>query len=262
MEQCARCRQELDEIRLGVVLASHLEPVAAPESLWQRVEAELDRGGLHEQRVSWFAWLDWRAAGAVAAVLILGVWLAVRWIPSQPTAPQPPQASGRSTQTLAPVSYDLGIYLRPVQAASEAASFQRVSSAPPGFVERKREDKFSLEWLNRVINGPNQPLPGYELQSARTGAADGAPIVQLVYAKGADKAFSVFIAPQRVEFKFGKEAAYETEVSGIACRRVDCPMQRTFEFGEGGFKCVLVTKWIADEDAGRVMKFFLDAYRN
>jgi anti-sigma factor RsiW/mono/diheme cytochrome c family protein len=260
--QCARCREELEEIRLGVALASHLEPVPAPETLWQRVEAELDRTEGAPKTVPRWAWLDWRAAGAVAAVLLLGVWLAARWMSSEPAQPQPPPIAGPSPQAVAPVSYDLGAYLRPVQAASEAVSFQRVASAPPGFVERKRDESFSLQWLNRAINGPNQPLPGYALQSARSGAADGAPIVQLVYAKGKDKAFSVFIAPRRVEFKFGKEYAYEAEVGGIACRRVDCPMQRTFEFGEGGFKCVLVTKWIADEDAARVMRFFLEAYRD
>lgn len=266
VKECARCREELEEIRLGVALASHLAPVAAPESLWPRVEAELDRAeGARPEHAPRLAWLDWRAAGAVVAVLLLGVWLAARWMSSGPTPAQPDQpAIARAPERPAaqPVAYDLGAYLRPVQAASEAASFQRVASAPPGFVERKRDESFSLAWLNRVINGPNEPLPGYTLQSARTGAADGAPIVQLVYAKGRDKAFSVFIAPRRVEFKFGAEYAYEAEVGGIACRRVDCPMQRTFEFGEGGFKCVLVTKWIADENAARVMKFFLDAYRD
>ncbi len=261
--RCAGCREELEEIRLGVTLASHLEPVPAPESLWNRVAAELDHSAALEEPAPRFAWLDWRAAGAVATVLLLGIWLAVRWMPRE-TALEPQRQIARPAgqPVLTPVDYDLGPYLRPVQAASEAASFQRVSSAPPGFIERQREEKFSLEWVNRVINGPAEPLPGYTLQSARTGAADGAAIVQLVYANGANKAFSVFIAPRRIEFKFGKEMAYEAEVSGIACRRVDCPMQRTFEFGEGGFKCVLVTKWIADADAARVMKFFLDAYRH
>jgi len=237
--------------------------VAAPESLWQRVEEALDRGEGQAERAPRLAWLDWRAAATVAAVLLLGIWLAMRWMPGDPAVPAQPSVAGtpaRSAQQS--VSFDLGVFLRPVQAAGEDVSFERLSSAPPGFVERKREEKFSLEWLNRLLNGPNEPLPGYTLQSARTGAADGAPIIQLVYAKGHDKAFSVFVAPRRVEFKFGKEYAYEAEVGGIACRRVDCPMQRTFEFGEGGFKCVLVTKWIADEDAARVMRFFLDAYRD
>jgi mono/diheme cytochrome c family protein len=260
--RCTGCRRELEEIRLGVALASHLERVPAPETLWSSIETELRKDSAPAEDVQAPAWMDWRAWGAVAAVLLLGIWLAVRWMPREPELPRRVSGGTVTAPTITPVVYDLGDYLRPVQASSGATSFQRISSAPPKFVEQKREEKFPLEWLNRLINGPEDPLPGYKLQSARTGAADGAPIVQLVYNKGAEKAFSVFIAPKRVEFKFGAEYAYEAEVGGVFCKRVDCPLQRTFEFGEGGVKCVLVTKWVDDATAAHVMKFFLNAYRD
>jgi len=261
--RCARCREELEEVRLGVALASHLETVPAPESLWSRIETELGRAGEVEipDDAAPSSWLErWPAWAAAAAVLALTTWITVQWT-SRPPAPQPraqpPPVEGPA---VTPVQYDLGAYLRPVQAAGARGSFQQISSAPPQFVERRREEKFPVEWLNRVLAGP-PPLPGYDLQFVRSGSSDGAPIVQLVYRKG-EEAFSVFEAPRRVEFKFGREMAYAAEVSGIACRRVDCPLQRTFEFGEGGVRCVLVSKSFDDPTAAQVMRFFLAAYRN
>ncbi|MGH9861390.1 MAG: anti-sigma factor family protein [Candidatus Acidiferrales bacterium] len=272
--QCEYCRRELEEIRLGVVLASHLERVPAPETLWPRVEAGLEdasaltvAGATSDRedtpRAAASMWQDWRVWGAVAAVLVLAAWFTVRWsaTPRDPAAGPDSVTAGRTSAPFTPVQYDLGEYLRPVQASRGESSFQRISSAPPRFADHKREEKFPTEWLNRVINGP-EPLPGYKLDKTRMGWVDSAPIVQLVYEKDGDKAFSVFVAPTRVEFKYGREYAYETEVGGIACRKVDCPLQKTFEFGEGGFKCVLVTKTFDDATAARVMKFFLEAYRN
>ncbi len=258
---CARCRTEYEEVRLGVALASHLETVPAPETLWGRIEAELDSPARAERGTARDAvpvWQGWRAWGAVAAVLALAVWLGMRWMPGETERPSTPLPT---TATITPAVYDLGEYLRPVQAASLQGSFQQIASGPPQFVERRREESFPVEWLNRVINGP-APLPGYALETVRSGMSDGAPIVQLVYRKGAEAAFSVFVAPKRVEFRYGRETAYEAEVSGVACRRVDCPKQRTFEFSEGGFKCVLVSKSFDDRSAAQVMNFFLDAYRN
>ncbi|MGH9792910.1 MAG: anti-sigma factor family protein [Candidatus Acidiferrales bacterium] len=272
--QCEHCRRELDEIRLGVALASHLERVPAPETLWLRVEAGLEDAASRTATVAGAeavdaseaatpVWQDWRAWGALAVVLVLAAWFTARW-DATPRGPAPERDSARVPRTsapLTPVQYDLGEYLGPVQAVRGESSFQRISSAPPRFADHKRDEKFPTEWLNRVINGP-EPLPGYKLDKTRMGWVDNAPIVQLVYEKDRDKAFSVFVAPTRVEFKYGREYAYETEVGGIACRKVDCPLQKTFEFGEGGFKCVLVTKTFDDATAARVMNFFLEAYRN
>jgi anti-sigma factor RsiW len=258
---CARCRAEYEEVRLGVALASHLETVPAPDTLWSRVEAELDSpaAATRDSRLDAApAWQDWRAWGAVAAVLALGIWLGMQWMPGETGRPV---ATPPAVTTLTPTVYDLGEYLRPVQAASARGSFQQIASAPPRFVERRREEKFPAEWLNRVINGP-APLAGFALEAVRSGTSNGAPIVQLVYSRSEAEAFSVFVAPKRVEFRYGREVAYEAEVGGMSCRRVDCPKQRTFEFGEGGFKCVLVSKSFDDRTAAQVMNFFLEAYRN
>src|SRR2546430_2148318 len=42
---CTRCRSEFEEVKLGVKFAEQLPLVSAPDSLWQEVEALLDRNG-------------------------------------------------------------------------------------------------------------------------------------------------------------------------------------------------------------------------
>jgi len=257
---CARCREELEEIRLGVALASHLEKVPAPESLWQRIEAQLSGTDNREQDSVLPLWQDWRAWGVAAAVFVLAVWLGVRWTSPQPVRAPVTRGGTNPPSVIQPAVYDLGEYIRPVQAAKIDTSYQPIWNAPPRFVERKRDQKFPSEWLNKVLAGP-PPLPDYQLSAVRSGSSDGAPITQLVYTKDGEEAFSVFVAPRHVQFKYGKEHAYEAEVDGVWCRRVDCPLQRTFEFGEGGFKCVLVSKSMDDRTAAKVMSFFLAAYK-
>lgn len=258
---CERCRSELEEIRLGVALASHLGQVPAPDSLWNRVEAALDKGAAPElEEMEEPAWQDWRAWGAVAAVVMVALWLAVQWLPRESDRPQ--VSSGQAAPApVQPAVFDLGPYLRPVQAANARGSYQQIWNAPPDFAERKRDEKFRNEWLNRLVSGP-APLDGYELNMVRSAPRAGAPILQLVYTKAGADAFSVFVAPKDVEFQYGKENAYEAEVGGVWCRRVDCPLQKTFEFGAGGVKCVLVSKTMDDRSAAKVMSFFLAAYRN
>src|SRR2546428_12040296 len=42
---CTRCRQEFEEIKLGIKLAEQLPLMSAPDSLWQEVEMLLDQDG-------------------------------------------------------------------------------------------------------------------------------------------------------------------------------------------------------------------------
>jgi hypothetical protein len=43
LEACAACRQESDEINLGIRLAEQMQPAAAPDSIWQGIESVLER---------------------------------------------------------------------------------------------------------------------------------------------------------------------------------------------------------------------------
>lgn len=67
---CQRCRQEHDEIRLGVALASRLPLVSAPDEIWSRVEVGLAAGRAGGRSAASVADLP-RPSGRRAAVLAL-----------------------------------------------------------------------------------------------------------------------------------------------------------------------------------------------
>jgi hypothetical protein len=71
---CAKCRQEFEEIKLGIRFAEQLPRVAAPDSLWVGIERSLDKAQRIEVRGrSWR--LQFAAAAAVLLVVAaLGVW--------------------------------------------------------------------------------------------------------------------------------------------------------------------------------------------
>ena len=75
LADCARCRTALEEIRFGVALASHIEPAAAPASLWEGVRARLDAPRPAAAQADRSAWPGVRrpAALAAAAALVLVV---------------------------------------------------------------------------------------------------------------------------------------------------------------------------------------------
>lgn len=79
---CERCRKKYDEIKLGVALAAHLTPVTVPESIWEDIEAALDRkDAKSDARVratrTVFV-LGWRlAAASVALLAVIG--LGIGW---------------------------------------------------------------------------------------------------------------------------------------------------------------------------------------
>jgi hypothetical protein len=82
---CKRCREEYEEIKLGVTLAKNLPQFVAPESLWGEIENLLDTPALIPQSPQpardWFLFLfTWQKLLVASAVLILvfvgaSVWL-------------------------------------------------------------------------------------------------------------------------------------------------------------------------------------------
>lgn len=71
---CAKCRRQFEEIKLGIKFAEQLPQLAAPESLWSGIEAQLgEQRSFRPSRRRW----DLRLAAAAAVLLVvggLGVW--------------------------------------------------------------------------------------------------------------------------------------------------------------------------------------------
>jgi hypothetical protein len=72
---CAKCRGEFEEIKLGIKLAEQLPLVAAPQSLWTGIEAQL---GTHRSS-GLNRWSRQSRIAAIAAGLLVVAGLAVWW---------------------------------------------------------------------------------------------------------------------------------------------------------------------------------------
>jgi len=67
LSQCARCRAELEQVRLGMTIVERLPLTEAPESVWNSIQGTLST---HEPRRP-FPIHIWRFAGGAAVALIL-----------------------------------------------------------------------------------------------------------------------------------------------------------------------------------------------
>jgi anti-sigma factor RsiW len=98
LEKCERCRKEYEEIELGVRLAKRLPEIAAPESLWNEIEASLGaRAPAKANRTGFISTLRWQYA-AVAALAIIGLILgAAVYLISDSRGPWEVEAQGEVT---------------------------------------------------------------------------------------------------------------------------------------------------------------------
>lgn len=80
---CERCRNEYDEIKLGVNLAQQLPLASAPAEMWSEIEALLDqrsRKPLFEPKAPRFAFaFSWYRIAAVTAVLVVAMAIGFMW---------------------------------------------------------------------------------------------------------------------------------------------------------------------------------------
>jgi hypothetical protein len=89
---CNRCRQQFEEIKLGVKLAERLPQLAAPDSLWldlqSRQAAESHKGRAAPTKQSGLSFKFWQPSFVgVAAGLLLAAGLVVFWIYSRESRP-------------------------------------------------------------------------------------------------------------------------------------------------------------------------------
>ncbi len=98
---CQKCRADYDEIRLGVQLASVMQPLAAPDGLWERVESELHgdrfRGGQRGLAQGLFAQRRFQLGLAIAALMLLTIGLAWYFSLSRSGAELPPEIARNET---------------------------------------------------------------------------------------------------------------------------------------------------------------------
>src|SRR5882724_643261 len=82
---CQKCRREYEEIKLAVKLTAQLEPVSAPATMWNEIEAQLDNPrqieqGFGRRRLFEFgAFPQWARIAALATPLVLVIGLGIFW---------------------------------------------------------------------------------------------------------------------------------------------------------------------------------------
>jgi Putative zinc-finger len=250
LEQCQRCRRWHAKTASIVELLGYLERIRAPVLLWDDIERRRSRPApLPVPQTSTSAWLQ-RRRGPIAAVAALLMGMAA--LETLRVTQESPGRAGISDEL------DLGSYLHPVQAALPAASYRVLARAAPGFDSRERDDALPASGLRSVPDA--SPLAGYHLQAQHIGSVGAHRVVQLIYGNG-NEAFSVFVAPAAVRFRFGSQDAFDTVVQGIRCVKVDCPKQQTYAFQEGSYQWVLVSKSLDPARAAIVMRYFIAAHQ-
>jgi len=268
---CNSCGKEYEEVRFGAALASRLGRASAPEGLWSSIERrwEEERTPFALSAKQQPFWLTIRrrrlAAGAVFALGLAVVALTLVRIGLLHRANRPSGVSmgtsvggPRTTPAVASTQFDLGPYLEPLRVASLEQSYRLISAASPGFVTLDKQEALRTAGINALEK--ESPLPGYRLLAYRASRVGESRVVQLVYGKG-NEAFSVFVAPRQLRFFYGKETCVVAKVLGIRCWKVDCPFQKSYVFGEGRFRCALVSKSLRAEQAAAVMRYFISAHK-
>lgn len=71
--QCAECRAEHDEIKLGATLAAHLKQTDAPENLWHKIENSLDGKREKTSVFPTFAFFSLRGLAVTTVLLAVGL---------------------------------------------------------------------------------------------------------------------------------------------------------------------------------------------
>ncbi|HSS21752.1 MAG TPA: zf-HC2 domain-containing protein [Pyrinomonadaceae bacterium] len=87
---CNRCREQYEEIKLGVSLAGHIPELTAPNSLWQNIENHLadSKPSGASTRADFFSFTVWqRALASSLAAILLATAVALVWSYSREVGP-------------------------------------------------------------------------------------------------------------------------------------------------------------------------------
>ena len=241
---CRRCRKEYGQVSRGVFLARHLSRPAGSTLSWSEVERAmadgLDRTG-HEafdstRRVS----SSWVGPGVFAVACLTLVLIGSFLYRSRHHS-----------------SINLDPYLSRVETPASAHPGEAILAAPPGFQAADEQAALRAAGVERVAAEP--PLAGYNLVRQYVLRVDNDEAVQLGYGNGSE-VFSVFVAPRKVPFAFGKREIESVELNGIQCNEVTCPRTSTVLFSAKRFHCVLVTRSKDKQTLAAIVRYFLSAH--
>ena len=244
LRACRRCRKEYERVARGVFLAKHLSRPASSTLSWSDVERaitdEHDRTG-HEaldstRRLS-SPWLRPAIFAATCLTLLLIGSFLYRYRHHS--------------------DVNLDTYLARVEAAASGHPREAILAAPPGFQAADEQAALRAAGVERVAAEP--PLAGYSLVQQYVLRVGGEEAVQLSYGNGS-QFFSVFVAPRKAPFSFGKREIEPIELNGIQCSEVSCPRTSTVVFSAKRFHCVLVTKSKDKETLAAIVRYFLSAH--
>jgi hypothetical protein len=204
------------EKEIGELITRELRPVSAPPGLWRQVEDALDVPAAR----------PWGFQPVLALAAALSLLICVT-----------PLLRGKR-------ELDLGSYLAPVQAASLVTSASAIAQAPPHF-------------QNVSATGAASPAAGYQVAgyrvSAERVASVGGETVRQVVLTAAGSAVALFISSPKVRLDAGPNRWVDTNVEGVACKRLNCPRVRTAQFSCFEQTCVLICKACSDRAMSALM---------
>jgi anti-sigma factor RsiW len=238
---CDKCRKASEEIRTGAEFAEMLARQSLPEETWQDIRQELLSSNpaspvrlrlTRPNRKPLFAF-----AGAVCVAAI--VWLVFYF-----------DLTGSA-------DIALNHYLDLVERSSFQESLQLASPAVEQFQRSNPQRAIAVAGVAHVSQ--TVPLTDFRLSEQFIKTVKGQDVVQLVYSKGSES-FTVFVAPNPVDFGFDHRKVEPVRIGEIECRKVESPATSTYWFGAGDFQCVLVSQLEDQEKNAEIIRYFVSAH--
>ncbi|MCG8606152.1 zf-HC2 domain-containing protein [bacterium] len=245
LRNCTTCQEEYQKIHFGISLAEKGPEISAPSDLWRDIRAQLEStnaGDIPKQ--SWLS--SWhlntlpRFGFAMGLLLVIGL----AWWMLGDILVERPQVS-------------LTPYLTQIESSPKINAISEASFALVSFKSAEPLPACEAAGVAHVID--RDPLPEFELKEQRIRSIDKQDVVQLIYSNKKEY-FSVFVAPETVDFDFEGRAITAVNLDKISCRKVEAKTLATYWFGAGGFHCVLVSPFEESWKNADVINYFVNAH--
>ncbi len=240
---CQRCRQELEEIRLGAIYAQKRPMFTPSEKVWENLEKEIIANRntksshfikIRKQSRKRFLYLS--SVLATVFLLVTGWWW---WASNQP------------------VQIDFDQYLATIEAQPEDGFPRAFAVLPPGFERVNTPVAVKAAGIEQV--GFQIPIPDFELVSSRMKQVSGHDVIQFLYGKSG-QAFVVFVANKAVKFRFADREIASATVKEITGGTIGSEKLSTFWTGSGDFQTLLVSRFNDTELTAAIVRHFVTAH--